>query len=462
MLYSVDGVVYAEVARELAARPLGDWALLTWNGAPFFEHPPLTPWLLAAGIRLLGATTFAVLVPTVLVSVATVFVTYRLGARLVDHQFGLVAATVLALTPEFIRGGRNPMLEPVLMLAVALTVLCHVNALRGERAIRWTLLAGLSFGCAVLAKGPPALLAPATILTLQVAAWGVPGLAAFRLRPSRIALHLSAVVLAGCAVVALTDAWYYHLTGSSFVRHYVAHQLQYTVVEGRGVSENDWTFYARVFVRDWPWWPLILAGPFVAWRTRDSEVVPAVVVGAALSGGAFLGFTLLLHKAEWYVAVHHVGSSLLAGVALRPALPHGRLARAYRPFALGITASVLLLSAVAPSVFLQYKRPFERFVEQASRTLGRRFDGEAIAECIGLDPWKGPYFFASTSGPAAPTATIRARGSHSSIRERRHPDRPTVRCSCSFRTPSSGGLLQTCADRQRLRACTVPATMACT
>lgn len=366
--------------------------VLTWNGVPFFEHPPLTPWLLAVGIRLLGPTTLAVLLPVVLVSLGTVFITYRLGARLVDHRFGLVSASILALTPEFIRGGRNPMLEPVLMFTVALTVLSHLASIREGRAIRGTLLTGLCFGSALLAKGPPALLAVATIVTLHVAAWLWPALAQFRLRPSRVALQVSAVVLIGGLLVALTDGWYLHLTGSSFVRHYLTHQLQYTVVEGRGAPRNDWTFYARVFVRDWPWWPLVLLGPLVAWRTRDETVLPAVVVGAALSGGTFLGFTLLLHKAEWYTGIHHVGSSLLAGIALRPLLTEARLARAYRPFALAITVPVLLLSAFVPSVFLQYGRPFERFADQARVALGTQLEGVAIAECIGLDPWKGPFF----------------------------------------------------------------------
>ena len=45
-----------------------------------------------------------------------------------------------------------------------------------------------------------------------------------------------------------------------------------------------------------------------------------------------------------------------------------------------------------PSLFLQYGRPFERFLERARAEVGDTLDGEALADCISVEPWKGPFF----------------------------------------------------------------------
>ena len=120
VLYSVDGIVYALVGKELTLKPFSQWVILTWNGSPFYEHPHLTPWLLGASMKLFGVSTLTAILPIVLISLATVLLAYLLGRALLDHRLGLLAGTVLTLTPEFVRGGRNPMLEPALMFFIML------------------------------------------------------------------------------------------------------------------------------------------------------------------------------------------------------------------------------------------------------------------------------------------------------------------------------------------------------
>jgi hypothetical protein len=39
VLYSVDGIVYALVGKELTTRPFTQWVVLTWQQVPFYEHP---------------------------------------------------------------------------------------------------------------------------------------------------------------------------------------------------------------------------------------------------------------------------------------------------------------------------------------------------------------------------------------------------------------------------------------
>jgi hypothetical protein len=393
VLYSVDGIVYSLVGKELTLKPISQWVVLTWNGLPFYEHPHLTPWLLGVSMSVFGATTLGAILPILLIALATVWLAYVLGRTLLDHRLGLLTGTVLLLTPEFIRGGRNPMLEPALMFFIMLAVYFHLAAARPGALLRSTILAGLSLGLALLAKGPPALLAPAVMVAFQAAARIYP--AAFNglmLPRRRLATHFAGLILIAAAVVMAVDLWHQRVAGSSFVAHYIGHQLRFTVVEARGAVGNDWMFYANTFVRNWPWWPFIPASVvLVAWK-RDRAAVPAVVLGGLVTVGTFLGFTLMPHKAEWYTAIHYVGSSLMVAAALRYLLTERILERYYTPVTLGIIVPLLILSATVPSLFLQYGRPFERFMERARAELGDALQGQPIADCVSIEPWKGPFF----------------------------------------------------------------------
>lgn len=393
VLYSVDGIVYALVGKELAGRPLSEWAVLTWYGAPFYEHPHLTPWILGACMKVFGASTLTAIMPIALVSLATVILTYWLGRRLIDHRFGLLAATVLTLTPQFVKGGRNPMLEPALMFFVMSTMCAHLAVTRADRFVRGSLFTGVCLGLAVLAKGPPALLAPAVIVAFQCMAHVRPNaFSGLRLTPSRLVVHVAILAVVASAMVALIDVWHYTIAGSSFAAHYVSHQLRVTVIEGRGAAANDWLFYARVFVRGWPWWPVALLGvALVAWR-RDSRAAPALALAGLTTLGTFWGFSLIAHKADWYVGIHHVGSSLLAALALRYLLSDHVIERYYVKAGIGVLAPLLFLSATVPSLFLQFDRPFERFMERAGTELGGRLEGEVLADCVPVEPWRGPFF----------------------------------------------------------------------
>jgi hypothetical protein len=53
---------------------------------------------------------------------------------------------------------------------------------------------------------------------------------------------------------------------------------------------------------------------------------------------------------------------------------------------------MLFLSATMPSLFLGYGRPFERFMEGARVELGASLQGEPLADCVLVEPWKGPFF----------------------------------------------------------------------
>jgi 4-amino-4-deoxy-L-arabinose transferase-like glycosyltransferase len=391
VFYSVDDIVYALVAKELTGKPLLEWVVLTWFQAPFYEHPHLTPWLLGVSMALLGVGTTAAIVPIVVLSMLTVLLTYVLGRCLLDHRYGLLAATTLTLTPQFVAGGRNPMLEPALMLCIMLAIYCHLKAAESTRHACSALM-GLALGLAVLAKGPAAALAVAVVVGFQGMARLLPGpFARFRAPRGWLVVHLSCAAVACIALLALVDVWHQAVAGKSFFAHYAAEQWKRTVLD-RGRS-NDLGYYAKVFLRYWPWLPLVLAGPpLVVWR-RDWAAAPASTVGALVTGGTFLGFTLLAHKAFWYVAIHYVGSSLLAALTLRYVAPESWMRKRFAQCcAIGATA-MLGLSAAFPSLFVRDSRPRETFFQRAAPGLGNRLEGTVVADCVNVGQWRAPFLF---------------------------------------------------------------------
>ena len=220
VFYSVDDVVYALVAKELTRKPLVEWVVLTWFQAPFYEHPHLTPWMLGVGMALLGVGTTAAIIPIVLLSTLTVLLTYFLGRSLIDHRYGLLAATTLALTPQFVKGGRNPMLEPALMFFIMLTIYCSIRATESMK-YSYTVLTGLSLGLAFLAKGPPAILAVGVIVGFQGIALLFPDtFARFRVPLRWSVVHLSCAIVVSLALLSLVDFWHYAMVGTSFWMQY--------------------------------------------------------------------------------------------------------------------------------------------------------------------------------------------------------------------------------------------------
>ncbi len=355
VFYSVDDVVYALVAKELTKKPFAEWVVLTWFQAPFHEHPHLTPWMLGVCMAVFGVSTTTAIVPIALLSTLTVLLTYGLGRHLPDHRYGLLAATTLALTPQFVKGGRNPMLEPALMFFIVLTVYCHIRATESTRHA-YTVLTGLSLGLAVLAKGAPAALAVAVIVGFQGMARLFPDqLARFGVPWGRFAAHLLSAIVVCLALLALVDLWHYAMVGKSFFAHYLVGQWKRTVLD-RGQA-NDLLYYVKIFLEYWPWVPFIIVSiPLGIWK-KDRVAVPALILSSLVTGGTLLSFTLLAHKAPWYVAIHYVSSSLMAALTLRYVLPESWMQKHYARACAGCAIAILCLSATVPSLFFELPAP---------------------------------------------------------------------------------------------------------
>lgn len=135
------------------------WGSLDAGNAITVDKPPASIWLMALSVRLLGLSSFAILLPQALMGVACTYLLYATVRRAWGNAAGLVAGIVFITTPVaalMFRFNNPDALLILLMLGAAACVLRglelpadrHGNRVR----TRWYAVAGLLIGLGFLTK----------------------------------------------------------------------------------------------------------------------------------------------------------------------------------------------------------------------------------------------------------------------------------------------------------------------
>jgi len=174
----------AGCAAEMLQR--GDWVVPTFNGQLRSHKPVLLYWLVMASYSVLGISEFSARLPSALLALGTVLLTYHLGARLFCRQVGLWAAVVLVTTLMFDVAGRAATPDATLIFFATLALWIYVAGVfplaeaasaggqtqqpsAGSAAFfprHWLPVALMyaSMGMAVLAKGPVGVVLPCAVI----------------------------------------------------------------------------------------------------------------------------------------------------------------------------------------------------------------------------------------------------------------------------------------------------------
>ncbi|WP_224364141.1 glycosyltransferase family 39 protein [Hyalangium versicolor] len=194
---------------ELAPQEAYYWQYARHLDLSYFDHPPMTAWLIALSVRLLGVSELGIRLPAVLSSLALTGLLYSLGARLYSPVVGAVTALTANATVLFGLGAvvMTPDVPLVLFWAASLRVLCELvlpdGAGAGRSGFRWYLL-GLLCGLALLSKYTAALLPPQILVT----ALGFPrGRAALRTPHPYLALAVSFLVFSPVLIWNAHHGW---------------------------------------------------------------------------------------------------------------------------------------------------------------------------------------------------------------------------------------------------------------
>src|SRR6478609_780303 len=115
------------------------------------DKPPASLWVMALSVRLLGLSSFALLLPQALMGVATVGVVYTTVKRHFGAAAGLIAGVVLALTPvaALMFTFNNP--DALLTLLMALGAWATIKAIE-QASPKWMMIVGVFIGLGFLTK----------------------------------------------------------------------------------------------------------------------------------------------------------------------------------------------------------------------------------------------------------------------------------------------------------------------
>ncbi|MEM6853720.1 MAG: glycosyltransferase family 39 protein [Planctomycetota bacterium] len=153
---------YGVVARGMAT---GETSLLvpTLFDQPHLTKPPLTYWLMAGSIRLIGDGELALRLPAAISGTLTLAIVFGLAFRLYGTRRAVVATAILAVTPMFVVISRMGITDSHLGLFSTAALASGLLAVReGKR--RWVVGLWLAVALALLTKGPAGLLAPGALV----------------------------------------------------------------------------------------------------------------------------------------------------------------------------------------------------------------------------------------------------------------------------------------------------------
>lgn len=159
------------------------------------DKPPASLWVMELSVRLFGLNSWSILVPQVLLGVATVAVVYAAVRRPFGAGAGLIAGLVLAVTPVAVLMFRFNNPDALLVFLMAAAAYAVVRAVEDGRT-RWLVLCGALIGFGFLAKQLQVLLV-------------VPGLALVYLvaGPPRLGKRVVQLCAAGAAMVVAAGWW---------------------------------------------------------------------------------------------------------------------------------------------------------------------------------------------------------------------------------------------------------------
>lgn len=160
---------YAEVAREMLDS--GNYLEPTLDHHPHWSKPPMSYWVAAAGMRLLGRNAWGARFFNALAFSLTALLVAAAGSRLWNARTGFIAGLVYLSSPLPVLGAAFLTADTVLTLWEVAAVVAFITSWRAssERKARWLNRAmWLFFGVAFFTKGPPALLPLFALIAFSV------------------------------------------------------------------------------------------------------------------------------------------------------------------------------------------------------------------------------------------------------------------------------------------------------
>jgi 4-amino-4-deoxy-L-arabinose transferase-like glycosyltransferase len=330
----------------------GDWILPRVNGELIPSKPPFYHWIVAAFSSMTGdVDELTARLPSIVAAAACVVLVYGTGAHRWQPLAGIIAAVVLATSPEWAKWATTARTD------ATFSFLLTASLLLGERWLRkgdlGTLLAlGAVTGAATLAKGFAA--AGLVALVLAFGIWR---------RGQWQRLHPVPLLSAAAVFGAVAGSWYSAALareGFAFFHKQIVLEnvLRFLPNEEGGPSRHhSWLFYVpMIFTGMLPWSLALPSALRRAYRERFTvEGFPAYLL--TWIGVVFLVCTLASGKRTNYVLPLYPAAALLVGRQLAVLLECTKDGRQFALRAAGWLSAGLL--AVLGALLLAWQTGME-------------------------------------------------------------------------------------------------------
>jgi 4-amino-4-deoxy-L-arabinose transferase-like glycosyltransferase len=276
----------------------GHWLVTTYNHQPDLGNtkPPLLIWLQALSMAVLGATEFAVRLPSLLAALGTVGLLYVAGRGVGHPAWGLLAGAILTtmlgyLGPHLARSGDYEALLCLWVLGQVLATFAYAET--GRR--RYLALAAATVAGAVLTKGIAGLL-------------GLPALGFYLLWTSKLwsILRRPAFWLAAGVGLAL-PALYYVVRERALPGYWAAvaaNELGGRFGHNMSATPRPLLYHVQNLLRYQlrPWWPLLPVAGIVLAVSPPSAARRLGGLAGLFALGWLLIITIAKTRLEWYTA----------------------------------------------------------------------------------------------------------------------------------------------------------------
>ncbi|MCX6234514.1 MAG: glycosyltransferase family 39 protein [Bacteroidetes bacterium] len=212
-LHAWDERYHALVAKNLIKHPLKptlyDNPVLSYDynnwvaNHIWLDKGPIPLWVIAISINILGNTDIAVRIPSIIISLISIYLTFLIGTLLFDKKVGLLAAFFHSINGLIIEvaGGRvsSDHVETFFIFFIELAVLISIIAIIKKKGILFSALIGAIIGLAILCKWSPALIVFPLWIFGEI-------MVAKKTKP-QIFLHLFVSIFT-CCIVVVPWLWY--------------------------------------------------------------------------------------------------------------------------------------------------------------------------------------------------------------------------------------------------------------
>ncbi len=318
-LWDPDEPRFAQVAREMMRRD--DWVLPHLNGEPYHHKPPLYYWLIAAASKATGGevTALSTRIPSVVMGLASILLTYLLGRLLWSRAAGFLGACAFATCALTLYLSRRGSIDTTLTAFTALALYAFArNAFLERPRYLWDLLFMIACALAVLSKGPVGLIIPlGTAIFFSIVAGR---------KRAVTARYIAGVAAAALVFFAITLSWVIPACIRGGTDYTLALLLKQTVQRAADPWSHERPFpyyFANFPWCSFPWILLFATGCWhlvVATKQEDRRPVVFLFVWFVF---VFAMFTASASKRQVYLlpllpAAALIVGKLVADCAFRP------------------------------------------------------------------------------------------------------------------------------------------------